>query len=60
MGGYPLGAIKIDDFYIEVNWKSIIWGIVLKNINDQQGWFLVFIRFQLKYSIRKPVENKGS
>ena len=28
MGGrYPLGAIQIDDFYKEFNWKSVIWGM---------------------------------
>ena len=28
--------------------------------DDQQKWILVFMRFQLKYRIRKPLENKES
>ena len=37
MGVYPLGAIQTDDFYKEFNKKSIIWGIVIFQIfNDQQ------------------------
>ena len=28
--------------------------------NDQQKWILVLMRFQLKYRIRKPFENKES